>query len=137
MISLEFVVIPSLLKYLPDTFIKRMSVGEKISLNLFFCLFLIQFNTIAHCEKYIFKIKATFPPKIQTEQIGFKISGFNGIITTLHGIANSKSIRVISCENQFSGAYVLAGVDFANDAALLVPAEESQVFMRLNEGFIV
>jgi len=70
-----------------------------------------------------------------TVQTGFQIKGFNGLITTLHGVAGKNRITALNENGKFFDLKVTM-VDVNNDIALLAPASgyDNSIGLTLNRA---
>ena len=75
-------------------------------------------------DQYVYLVKASdcaHEPK-ERALTGFRVHGIPGIITALHGVADSSNITVTSVDGKFRGGSVtISKVDIKNDLALLPP----------------
>jgi hypothetical protein len=77
-------------------------------------------------DQYVYLVKASdcaHEPK-ERALTGFRVHGIPGIITALHGVADSSNITVTSVDGKFRGGSVaISKVDIKNDLALLSSPE--------------
>jgi hypothetical protein len=88
-----------------------------------FCAYL-QGQQIYDQNIYLVKASDCLHEPKERALTGFRVRGVPGIITALHGVADSTNITVTSVDGKFkSGSVTLAKVDVKNDLALLSSPE--------------
>lgn len=97
-------------------------------------------------SEYVYLVKVfdcKSSPKCARVQTGFRVRGIKGIVTALHGVADSNDIRVIGDQAaaKFRGPLRVVKADVAHDVALLsskeiedVPADGLEIAEKVNWG---
>src|SRR5690349_3286681 len=88
------------------------------------CLLLFSSLTTKAQDKYVYLVKIAeckLAPTCARAQTGFRVRGIKGIVTALHGVADSNDIRVIGEPGavSFDGPLKITSVDVKHDLALL------------------